>query len=101
MYEDYYTPVPDIQIVLSRIQFDETAFPPDLAHLEKLIYAFQTHIPFEDLDSSWLNQPLRLDIPSLYEKLRISDMNVIPYSAGLYAAGIFFLPARTAASLST
>ena len=69
MYEDYYTPVPDIQAVLSRIQFDETAFPPDLAHLEKLIYAFQTHIPFEDLDSSWLNQPLRLDIPSLYEKL--------------------------------
>ena len=72
MYEDYYSPITDIEAVFSRIGLSGLypgSFKPDLPHLSGLIHAFQTHIPFEALDSSLLGESIRLDIPGLFDKL--------------------------------
>ena len=72
MYEDYYSHITDIEAVFSRIGLSGLypgSFKPDLPHLSGLIHAFQTHIPFEDLDSSLLGESIRLDIPGLFDKL--------------------------------
>lgn len=122
MYEDYYSHITDIEAVFSRIGLSGLypgSFKPDLPHLSGLIHAFQTHIPFEDLDSSLLGESIRLDIPGLFDKLilrrrggfcfelngflnsccGISDMIVFPYSAALSAGGTTSRPALTGASL--
>lgn len=68
MYESLNVPVPDTSEYLGRIGM---ACPPrvDLGGLNALIWHHQTHVPFEDLNSSYLKAPVPLDIPSLYDKV--------------------------------
>ena len=68
MYESMNQPIPDIGEYLSRIGL--SAVPsPTLDGLNDLIWAHQTHVPFEDLNTSWLGRPVSLEIPALYDKV--------------------------------
>ena len=68
MYETMNQSIPDMSKYLARIGLDE---PParSLEGLNRLIYAHQTHVPFEDLDVYWRRQPVSLEIPALYDKV--------------------------------
>ncbi|MEE0954317.1 MAG: arylamine N-acetyltransferase [Eubacterium sp.] len=68
MYEEYYQPIPDLNAYLKRLGMEEKPFP-DLNSLSKLVYAHQTHIPFEDLDSAMYGLTPSLAIPDLFEKI--------------------------------
>ena len=68
MYESMDRPIPDVSGYLARMGLD-AAPKADLAGLNELIWAHQTHVPFEDLDVSWLKRPLSLEIPALYDKI--------------------------------
>ena len=68
MYESMNQSIPDIREYLSRIGL--SAVPsPTLDGLNDLIWAHQTHVPFEDLNTSWLGRPVSLEIPALYDKV--------------------------------
>ena len=70
MYEDMNRSIPDVSRYLNRLGIGERP-EPTLENLNRLIWAHQTHIPFEDLNTSFLNRPVPLDIPTLYEKIVI------------------------------
>ena len=68
MYESMNQSIPDIGEYLARIGL--SAVPsPTLDGLNDLIWAHQTHVPFEDLNTSWLGRPVSLEIPALYDKV--------------------------------
>lgn len=71
MLEEYDLRIPDVSAYLRRIGIDEPAeeIKPDLKNLGRLIWAHQTHVPFENLDGSILKQAVQLDIPTLYHKI--------------------------------
>lgn len=68
MYEAMNQPIPDVPEYLRRIGLTE-APPFSLAGLDALVWAHQTHVPFEDLNSGWLGLPVSLEIPELYDKV--------------------------------
>ena len=68
MYELMNCPIPDLDRYLERIGLS-AAPSPDLDGLNALIWAHQTHVPFEDLNTSLLKQPVLLEIPALYDKV--------------------------------
>ena len=68
MYENYSAPLPDADAYLERIGIGRRA-DPDRAFLDSLIYAHQTHIPFEDLDCWKYKKPISLEIPALFDKI--------------------------------
>lgn len=70
MYESMNQAIPNISEYLSRIGLSE-APSVDLDGLNALIWAHQTHVPFEDLNTSWLHMPVSLEIPALYDKVVI------------------------------
>lgn len=68
MYESTNQPIPDLSAYLKRLGL--TGAPPlSLDGLNALILAHQTHVPFEDLNTSWLRLPVSLEIPALYDKV--------------------------------
>lgn len=68
MYEDMNCPVPDVKAYLGRIGMD-AAPGANLEGLNALIWQHQTHVPFEDLNTSRLRAPVVLDIPALFDKI--------------------------------
>ena len=68
MYDELYTPLPNLSLALSGIGIN-AAENPSLEFLDKLVYAFQTHIPFEDINSAYLKVPVSLGIDDLYNKI--------------------------------
>ena len=68
MYESMNQPVPDVGRYLQRLGMD-AAPAADLEGLNALIWAHQTHVPFEDLNTSLLGRPVSLEIPALYQKV--------------------------------
>ena len=68
MYEAMNRPIPDVAGYLKRIGLDS---PPtvSLEGLNDLVWAHQTHVPFEDLNTSLLGLPVSLEIPDLYDKV--------------------------------
>ena len=68
MYESMNQPIPDIAAYLKRIGLCEAPCA-NLAGLNALIWAHQAHVPFEDLNTSWLKRPVSLEIPALYDKV--------------------------------
>lgn len=68
MYESMNQPVPDVMGYLNRMGLSE-APKADLDGLNALIWAHQTHVPFEDLNTGWLGLPVSLEIPALYDKI--------------------------------
>ena len=68
MYESMNQPIPDRTAYLKRIGL--SVCPPVTPEgLNALVWAHQTHVPFEDLNTSWLKQPVSLEIPALYDKV--------------------------------
>ena len=68
MYEAMNCPIPDREGYLRRIGL-EAAPSIDLDGLNRLIWQHQTHVPFEDLNSSYLKRPVPLELSALYEKV--------------------------------
>ena len=68
MYETMNQPIPDVGAYLNRIGI---AAAPEVspAGLNALIWAHQTHVPFEDLDVYYTRRPVSLEIPVLYDKV--------------------------------
>lgn len=71
MYEELTFPIPDAAAFLRRLGLEENALQglSVREQLNTLIWAYQTHIPFEDLNSSCLHQPTTLGIPELFDKM--------------------------------
>ena len=68
MYEELYEPIPQTKPYLKRLGL--TAVPAaDKENLDRLIYAHQLHVPFEDLDVCEFKRTASLSISSLYEKI--------------------------------
>ena len=68
MYETMDEPILKIEEYLARLGMGERP-GADLAGLDALIWAHQTHVPFEDLNTSLYHEPVPLDIPALYDKV--------------------------------
>jgi len=68
MYESMNQPIPSLSGYLARIGLSD-APSPTLDGLNALIWAHQTHVPFEDLNTSLLGLPVSLEIPDLYDKV--------------------------------
>jgi len=68
MYESMNQPIPDVSVYLKRIGLS-AAPAVSIDGLNALIWAHQTHVPFEDLNTSWLRLPVSLEIPALYDKV--------------------------------
>lgn len=68
MYEALYAPLPDRELYLQRIGA-RMPLQADLEHLNRLIYAHQCQVAFENLDIFELDQRIDLGIQSLYDKI--------------------------------
>jgi len=68
MYESMNQPIPDVLAYLKRIGLSE-APAVSVDGLNALVWAHQTRVPFEDLNTSWLGLPVSLEIPALYDKV--------------------------------
>lgn len=77
MYEEYTSPIPDIEAYAKRLgmedRYDPTAeYPmgePNKELLDALVDAHQTHIPFDDLDSYDLKREVSLKVDDLFNKV--------------------------------
>ena len=71
MSDQLFLPLPDADAYLRRIGIEEAAssLTPDKDLLDRLIYAHQTHVPFENLDMCQLHVPSDLGIPALFDKV--------------------------------
>lgn len=72
MYEELYEPLPNRALYLKRLEIE----PPqelDAAYLDRLIYAHQSQIPFENLDIYELGKQIDLSTRSLFEKVVINE----------------------------
>jgi len=63
-----YEPLPDLDSYLQRIGYTGTR-ELTRENLNALVYAHQCTVPFENLDCCRYGEPIRLDIPHLYEKI--------------------------------
>ncbi len=68
MYEELYASIPDPDAYLARVGLTRPA-QPDLDFLNRLVYAHQQRVIFENLDSCLYRKPVSLEIPRLYEKV--------------------------------
>lgn len=68
MYETMNQPIQDVGAYLDRIGM---AAAPEVspAGLNALIWAHQTHVPFEDLDVYFTRRPVSLELPDLFDKV--------------------------------
>lgn len=71
MYQDFYTPIPNIQAYFSRLGI-EPSNRLDKEYLDALIYAHQCNILFENLDTYEFHKPISLAIPDLFEKIIVN-----------------------------
>lgn len=67
MFEELYTPLPDLKLYLERI--GATREPCSLSALDALILAHQKSVPFENLDPYYKKEPVSCAIGDLFEKI--------------------------------
>lgn len=68
MYEKFYSPIPDVDAYLERLDVPR-ASNLDKEYLDRLIYAHQCRIIFENLDIFDFHRPISLEIPHLFQKI--------------------------------
>ena len=68
MNEELYQPLPSVETYLERIGLDE-AEEPSREFLDKLIYAHQRAVPFDDLDVSDKHEVVSLGVEDLFDKI--------------------------------
>ena len=71
MYEELYSPIPDVGAYLERLHLPEPEVP-DREYLNRLIYAHQKYIVFENLDSYLYRRPVSLGTEELFEKIIVN-----------------------------
>ena len=71
MFEKYYLPLPDADAYLRRIGITEKK-APSLDFLNELIYAHQTHVPFENVSQCVTKEEVRLEIGYLFNKIVVN-----------------------------
>ena len=70
MYDDHRSSIPDMDAYLERIGLTrEDISPRGRESLDKLIYAHQTHIAFENLDACLYHVPYSLAVADLFDKM--------------------------------
>lgn len=70
MFEELYTPLPDVNAYLERIEATHTDC--SLADLDNLILSHQLMVPFEDLDSNYYKKPVSCSIEDLFQKIVVN-----------------------------
>ncbi len=68
MSEELYQPLPDVEAYLARIGIDQVK-KPSPEFLDELIYAHQTHVPFDNLDVYAKGLSPSLAITDLFDKI--------------------------------
>ena len=71
MFEEYYSPLPDADAYLKRIGIAEKK-APSVEFLNELIYAHQTHVPFENVSQCVTHEEVCLEIDYLYNKIVVN-----------------------------
>ncbi len=69
MYEGLYGPVPDVRAYWDRLGMDQPASPLTKNDVDRMVFAHQLRIPFENLDVCDLHRAPSLDIRDIYEKI--------------------------------
>ena len=69
MYEELYEDLPDTDLYWAKLGMTRPEAPLTKDDLDRLIFAHQTHIPFENLDVCDLNRPVSLGISDLFNKI--------------------------------
>lgn len=72
MYEELYTPLPDVTPYWKRLRLDPPT-APDRKTLDAIIFAHQCEIPFENLDTTEFGLPISLAPADIYEKLLLQS----------------------------
>ncbi len=97
MSEELYQPIPDIDAYLARIGIAEPKEPTS-EFLDELIYAHQTHVPFDNLDVSEKGLNPSLAIDDLFDKIVVRkrggycfELNAL-FGALLKALGFSVVP---------
>ncbi len=68
MFPGLYTPLPSIDKYLERIEMPRPE-KLDKEYLNRLIYAHQTHVPFDTLDVGLLGKDISINIEDIYDKI--------------------------------
>ena len=70
---EYFAPMPDIGMALERIGLDPNGdYLPSAGNLQKLMTAYMTHVPYENLDIYDYRRKVDFAIPHLFEKFVIN-----------------------------
>lgn len=69
MFEELYEQLPDPARYWKRLGIERPAPPPNRDDLDKIIFAHQCAIPFENLDACEHRVPISLGIEALFEKI--------------------------------
>ena len=72
MFEELYEPLPDPARYWNRLGIDRCGLSPDREGLDRIVYAHQCAIPFENLDACDYRTPISLGIGDLFEKIVLS-----------------------------
>ncbi len=66
---EYFAPLPDIGMALERIGLEPQGdYTPSVDNLQKLMYAYMTHVPYENLDIYDYKRKIDFAVPHLFEK---------------------------------
>lgn len=68
MYEELYAHIPEPEAYLERLGIP-APLKPNREFLDRLVYAHQCAVPFENLDICDYHMPVSLAIPALYDKI--------------------------------
>lgn len=69
MFEELYEPLPDPARYWDRLRIDPSELSLDRESLDRIVYAHQCAIPFENLDACDYRTPISLGIDDLFEKI--------------------------------
>ncbi len=72
MYSGLYAPLPSIDRYLERIEMERPTVL-DREYLDRLIYAHQTHVPFDTLDVGLLGKDISINIEDIYNKIVLNN----------------------------
>ena len=69
MFEELHEPLPDIDLYWEKLGMEPPVGPPTRELLDRMIYAHQCRIPFEDLDIYEKGINVSLGISDMFDKI--------------------------------
>lgn len=73
MYEELYEKLPDANRYWEKLGLSRPEAPLAKDDLDRIIFAHQCRIPFENLDVCDFHRPIKLGIPDLFEKIVVGN----------------------------